>query len=223
MEQKLISQLTGLVGPGGPLAATNALDVSGTDAATVDETNYITAASVTQAKYLLSERAQNLTTLAVHPTVAAYMEQVGMLTFSTSALATGGAITWGGGGVGITNTAVGNFAGLRVVVDSQLPIRGTAGQAQQFVCYLFSNGVVRTGAQFPLLIEQDRNILSLEDAMAVTYNNCMHILGTTWNANFDDPTNVQLADPGNWAVAYSVPQLCEIVELTVNSPFGGTV
>jgi len=74
-----------------------------------------------------------------------------------------------------------------------------------------------------LLIETDRNVLSLETAMACTYNNCMHVLGTSWAANFDGPTNTQLADPANWALAYSVPQQCSIVELVVNSPLGGTV
>ena len=36
-----------------------------------------------------------------------------MLTFSTSALAaTGGAVTWGGGGVGVGAREVGEFAGM---------------------------------------------------------------------------------------------------------------
>ena len=55
------------------------------------EANYLTAANITQAKYLLGERANgSLTTIAMHPKVAAYMETVGALTFSTSALSTGG-------------------------------------------------------------------------------------------------------------------------------------
>ena len=223
LEQKLIFQLTGILGPAGPLAATNALDVSGTDAAALTADNFLTAANVVQAKYLLSEEANGLDTIAMHPSVAGYLEQIGMLQFSSDSLTSGGEITWGGGGIGVTNTDIGWFAGLRVVVDSQMPIRGTAGQAQQFVCYLFKSGVVKTGSQFPLQIETDRNILALETAMAVTYNNAMHILGISWDANFDGPTNAQLATPGNWALAYSVPQKCSIVELVVNSPLGGTI
>ena len=41
-----------------------------------------------------------------------------MLTFSTSALSASGAITWGGGGVGIGAREVGEFAGMRVIVDT---------------------------------------------------------------------------------------------------------
>ncbi len=220
LTSKLVSQLTGLLGPGGPLAATNALDKSVTTGAA--EANYLNAANVTEAKYLLSDRADNLTSIAMHPKVAAYLDQIGMLTFSTSALSTGGAIQWGGGGVGVSSTAVKKFAGLTVVSDSQLPIRGTSGEQEQFVCYLFSPNVVRTGQQFGLNIESDRNILALQDTLAVSYSNLMHIIGTSWSAAGDNPSNAALATAGNWSLAYD-PQLVEVVELVVNSPFGGTV
>jgi hypothetical protein len=223
MEQKLLFMLQGIIGPAGPLAATNSLDVSGTDAAALNEANYLTAQNVVAAKYLLSERANDLNAIAMHPLCAAYLEQIGMLTFSTDSMVAGGDITWGGGGVGVTNTQIGWFAGLRVVVDSQMPIRGTAGQAQQFVSYLFDDGAIKTGSQFPMNIETQRNILSLQDIMAVTYNNVMHLPGVSWAASFDGPTNAQLGTPTNWSLAYEVPQLCGVVELVTNSPFGGTV
>ena len=223
MEQKLLFMLQGIVGPSGPLAATNSLDVSGTDAGALTEANYLTAQNVVAAKYLLSERANDLNAIAMHPLCAAYLEQIGMLTFSTDSLVSGGNIQWGGGGVGVTNTQIGYFAGLRVVVDSQMPIRGTAGQAQQFVSYLFNDGAIKTGQQFAMQIETERNILSLQDIMAVTYNNVMHLPGVSWAGSFDGPTNAQLAEPTNWSLAYSVPQLCGLVELVTNSPFGGTV
>jgi hypothetical protein len=218
---KLLSQLTGLVGPGGPLAATNALNVSATS--NPSEANYLSAANITAAKYKLGERAGSVTAIAMHPLVAAYMEQIGALTFSTDALSTGGGIVWGGGGVGLTSTQVGYMMGLRVIVDEQMPIRGTSGQSQQFVCYLFGNGVVQTGNQFALRIETERNVASLQDLVAVHYSNCMHVVGTSWASSSDNPTNAGLATAGNWALAYSEPRLIPLVELVVNSPFGGNV
>ena len=200
---KLLAQLLGLVGPTGPLAATNALDVS--TAAGATDTNYLNSANITAAKYLLGERANSLTTIAIHPKVAAYLEQVGALVFSTDALSTGGNIQWGGGGIGLTATQVGYMMGLRVVVDEQMPIRGT------------------TGDQFPMRIESERNIASLQDAVAVHYSNVMHIPGTTWAAAGDNPENGDLANPANWGLAYSEPRLIPVVELVVNSPFGGLV
>merc|ERR1711965_319847 len=195
MEQKLLFMLQGIVGPAGPLAATNSLDVSGTDAGALTEANYLTAQNVVAAKYKLSERANDLNAIAMHPLCAAYLEQIGMLTFSTDSLVSGGNIQWGGGGVGVTNTQIGFFAGLKVVVDSQMPVRGTAGQAQQFVSYLFDEGAIKTGQQFAMQIETERNILSLQDIMAVTYNNVMHLPGVSWAGSFDGPTNAQLAEP----------------------------
>ncbi len=124
--------------------------------------------------------------------------------------------------MGASATAVKQFAGLNVVTDSQLPIRGTTGEQEQFVCYLFSPNVVRTGQQFGLNIESDRNILALQDTLAVSYSNLMHIIGTSWSAAGDNPSNAALATAGNWSLAYD-PQLVEVVELVVNSPFGGTV
>jgi hypothetical protein len=221
MTAKLIAQLTGLVGPLGPLAATNALNASVTAAPT--DANYLTATNITEAKYLLGERAGSVTTIAMHPKVAAYMETVGALTFSTDALSTGGNIQWGGGGIGLTNTQVGYMMGLRVIVDEQLPIRGASGEVEQFVCYLFGNGVVQTGDQFPLRIETERNIASLQDAVAVHYSNCLHVLGTSWAAVSDNPTNGELATATNWGLAYQEPRLIPLVELVVNSPFGGTL
>ena len=218
---KLLSQLTGLFGAGGPMNATNSLDKSVTTGAA--EANYLTAANITEAKYLLGERAGSLTTIAMHPKVAAYMETVGALTFSTSALSTGGNIEWQGGGIGLTSTQVGFMMGLRVIVDEQMPILGGTGEQEQFVCYLFGNGAVATGNQFPLRIETERNIASLQDAVAVHYSNCLHVPGTTWAAATDNPDNTGLATPGNWGLAYSEPRLIPIVQLIVNSPYGGLI
>ena len=214
---KLVSMLQGMF-----TTALNAneLDVSATTGAA--EANFLTAANVTAAKYLLGERGNALTTIVVHPQVAAYLETVGALTFSTAALATGGNIEWGGGGVGITNAAVGNFMGLRVIVDSQVPIQGTAGQQEQFVCYLMGPGAVAEGEQMPMRIETERNVPSLQDLVAVHYHHVYHVPGVSWASATDNPTNAQLATNTNWALAYD-HRLIPAVKLVVNSPFGGLV
>ncbi len=224
MTAKLLSQLTGLVvATGAPLRASNYLDVSEATAGSETEANYLSAANITRAKYLLGERARSVTTIAMHPTVAAYLEQIGQLTFSTDSLVAGGNIAWGGGGVGVTSTAIGYMSGLQVVVDEQLPILGATGENQQFCCFLFGAGAVATGQQFPLLIETERNIASLQNALAVTYSNALHVPGTTWAAATDNPLNDALATPANWGLTYTDPRLVPIVGLTVNSPFGGVV
>ena len=52
------------------------------------EANYLSAATVAEARSVLGERGEELDLLIVHPSVAYYLYQVGLLTFSTSALST---------------------------------------------------------------------------------------------------------------------------------------
>lgn len=203
----IVAMLTGLFG--GALGS-NVLDIS----ENTGGAEYISAASVTAAKALLGERGDSLQVLAVRPEVAYYLEQVGMLQFSTGALASGGAIEWGAGGVGTTQTAVRNFAGLRVVVDSQLPtVDGV------HTCYLFGGGVIAQGVQQPLVIKADRNELSFQDILIVRYSQLFHVMGTTWDSGSDNPTNAALATAGNWDLCYDA-KLIPAVALKVKSPLG---
>ena len=101
---RLFSLLDGLFGGTGALGA-NSLDLAKAGTSAV-EANFLTASTVARARSLLGERGEELDTLVVHPTVAYYLYQVGMLTFSTSALSTGTGIQWGGGGVGVNDRAV---------------------------------------------------------------------------------------------------------------------
>ena len=63
---KIISQLTGLFGTA---LAGNSLNKAAATGGTPDDSNYLTA-SVTQAKYLLGEKAADVSVLVVHPLVA---------------------------------------------------------------------------------------------------------------------------------------------------------
>jgi hypothetical protein len=217
MNQKLISQVWGLVSAdGAPLNETHTCDVS-TCTGDVAIGNTLSPTSVTGAKYLLGERANSVDAIAVHPDVAAWLETAGMLTYTNVTDTSNAASSiWGSGGIGLSSTQVSLFAGLRVVVDEQLPVICNDGGPSQYHCYLFGNGVVRTGQQFPLNIESERNIASLQDVFAVTYSNLMHVMGTSWTSNYDGPTNEQLRDPSNWSLAYCDPRLIPLVDLIVN-------
>ena len=156
MNQKLISQVWGLVSAdGAPLNETHVCDVS---VCTGDVTvgNTLSPTSVTGAKYLLGERANTVDAIAVHPDVAAWLETAGMLTYTNVTDTSNAASSiWGSGGIGLSSTQVALFAGLRVVVDEQLPVICNDGGPAQYHCYLFGNGVMRTGQQFPLNIETE--------------------------------------------------------------------
>jgi len=222
----LLAQLAGVFGgitANGILGA-NTVDasVAGTTAA---EANFLTAANVIKAKVALGERGSDLDVIAMHSNVAAYLQQVGMLTFSTSALAAAGAVTWGGGGVGVSGEDVAQFAGLRVVIDDQLVnlTGGTATHIVKYPVYLFKGGVISEGIQQDLRIATDRNILSLQDVMAVDYHYGYHVLGTKWNQGTDNPTNAtssgNLANVSSWTLAYVNAKNVPLVRLLVNTPF----
>jgi hypothetical protein len=189
------------------------------------EANFLNVGNVVGTKALLGERGDELDAIAMHSNVAYYLQQVGMLTFSTSALSTGGAITWGGGGVGVTAPEVATFAGLRVVIDDQLTALtgGTSTHAKKYPVYLFKSGVVSEGIQQDLRLGADRNILSMQDILAVDYHYGYHITGTKWNVAGDNPTNADttgnLADTASWSLVYSTTKQVPIARLLVNTPF----
>ena len=189
------------------------------------EANFLNVVNVVGTKALLGERGDELDSIAMHSNVAYYLQQVGMLTFSTSALSTGGAITWGGGGVGVTAAEVATFAGLRVVIDDQLTALtgGTSTHAKKYPVYLFKSGVVSEGIQQDLRLGADRNILSMQDILAVDYHYGYHITGTKWNVAGDNPTNASttgnLQDNASWSLVFATTKMVPVCRLLVNTPF----
>ena len=192
------------------------------------EANYLNVANVVSAKAKLGERGDEMDSIAMHSNVAYYLQQVGMLTFSTSALAASGAVVWGGGGVGVRQTEVPFFAGLRVVIDDQLTYLagGTATHAVKYPVYLFKSGVVSEGIQQDLRLAADRNILSMQDVLAVDYHYGYHITGTKWAASGDNPTNAattgNLANTSSWNLVFSTTKMVPVARLLVNTPFDTT-
>ena len=221
MNAKLFSQLAGLFGTA---LSANALDVAlGAAGPNAAEANFLTASTIAKARNLLGTRGEELNVLVVHPSVYYYLLQVGMLTFSTSALSTGGAVTWGGGGVGVTDSTVGSFAGCTVVVDEAVNTvaPGSTGHQTEFFCYLTSQGAIQEGIQKDQLIEAERNILSKQTVMSLDYHNTYHVMGTKWNDAADNPTNANLATANKWQATYDT-DLIPLVQITVNSPMNTT-
>jgi hypothetical protein len=217
---RLFSQLAGLFGTA---LSGNALDLGVAAASGADEDNFLTGASIARARSLLGERGDELDTLVVHPSVGFYLYQVGLLTFSTSALAASGAVTWGGGGVGVGARSIGQFAGMNVIMDPQVNTvaPGTGGHQREFYCYLTKSGTILEGVQSDLRIEADRNILSKQDVLSVDYHGAYHVMGTKWTDAGDNPTNANLATANKWSATYDI-DLIPLVQLTVNSPLDTT-
>ena len=208
--RKMIAQLEGLLGTGGPLNATNNVNKSVTTGSTI--ANWLTAENVIEARYKLGERQSEITTLFCHSFVQAYLEQVGFLTYDADRR-----------GIN-TRLLIGSAFNVKVVVDDQLPIIGTSGQQRQFVSYLCGDGVMLEGEQTPLEIEPVRNAASKQDGIIVDYHHSFHVPGTTLSGTaVDNPTNAQLATGSQHALAYNDARLIPLVRLVTNSPYGGTI
>ena len=214
--QRLFYQLHGLFGTA---LSGNAGDYAIAASSGQGESNYLTGANVAKARALLGERGDELDTIIVHPNVGFYLYQVGLLTFSTSSLVSGGAVTWGGGGAGVDAKSIGTFAGLNVIMDSQVNTvqPGSSGHIKEYYCYLVKSGTIMEGVQQDLRIEADRNILSKQDVLSVDYHTCYHIMGTKWGNAADNPTNSVLGNKDNWTATYDA-DLIPMVQLTVNTP-----
>lgn len=214
-QQALASVLEGAFAATGALATTHTLDVS---SATPTEANFLSAATVMRARSLLGERGQNLRILAMHSAPANYLATVGALTFSTSALATGGNIAWGGGGIGINNVQVADFMGARVVVDDTLAPTGT-GAAAKYPVYLFEPGTVSMGVRNGVRVRYDTNILSFQNVIAVDWSAAVGIPGLSWKGTAMFPKDADLADPDNWELKTYDAKNIGVVKLVVSNPW----
>ena len=222
-EQTMLAQLDGLFATAYTALET---DVSA-DAVpgSLTAANYLSAASAIAAKAKLGERADRLSVIVMHSSCYFYLQQVGMLTFSSNSLASGNAISWGGGGVGVTDDQVAYFAGMRVIVTDNIQgvdgAGATAGNALKYPVYMMAEGAIAEGVQQELRLEADRNILSKQDVISVDYHYGYHAYGSSYGGA-DNPTNAVLGTAGSWTNIYSDVRNFDIVRLYVNSPFGGT-
>lgn len=207
--QKIIAQMTGILD--GPL-------VEHIHASTAE----LTANDCLTGKALLGERGDDLDILIVHPDVKQHLVALGMTIFEGTP---GSTLSYATQGVGVTQADIGYFAGFRVISDSQLPVDRTDPAKPVYSSYLASSGLIRTGSQFPILIETERNALSLQDTVIYTYNRVDHIVGTSWKAGAysSDPENDDLANPDNWIAAYADTRLIPLVKITSLSSFQSLV
>ena len=224
----LLAQLEGLFDTA---LAPNVLDASQATAGAT-EANFLTASNIVKAQAKLGERGDDLTTIAMHSNVAFYLRSVGALTFSTSALSTGGDIVWGGGGIGLQQTEVSYMMGLRLIVDDQLAPTVNAGGADQYPVYLMGGGSVAEGVQQAFSTEADRNILSKQSVLSWDHHYGFHLFGTSWKNAADNPLNSALETGTNWECVYGATgtgndgdgtKLVPAVKMIVNSPLAANV
>lgn len=214
----LITMLAGMFASGGPLAP-NLVNISRTGAGPSTIANFLTASAVTRAKNKLGERKSRLKLIAMHSDVHSYLEEIGMLTFSSNSLATGSGVNWGGGGIGVTDTNVTYFAGLRTVVDDRLAPTIDATNGDKYPVYIFEPGAIKQGVQEDLNIDYGYNMESKQYMMSPDIHYALGINGLTYVGALGSPTNALLGTAASWQMAYAQgAKLVPIVRMVVNTP-----
>ena len=95
----------------------------------------------------------------------------------------------------------------------------TSGEEDVYPVYLMTNGAIAEGVQQELRLAADRNILSLQDVLAVDYHYGFHVNGTKWKSGDDNPTNAELETGSNWELAFTEVKMTDVVKILVNTPF----
>jgi hypothetical protein len=214
----LLAQIGGLFGniSGSGVLGANTYNATGTTSAT--SANYLTAANVIKSKNKLGERGSEMTAIAMHSSVANYLEETGFMQVQVSGSSVSAAS-------GLNGVSYNTFAGLRVIVDDQLGVitGGTSTHLNKYPVYLFGAGVVGEGIQQDLRVETDRNKSSFQDLLIVDYHYGYHVAGTKWAAAGDNPTNAattgNLGATGSWGLAYNNVKNVPMVRLLVNTPY----
>jgi hypothetical protein len=214
----LLAQLGGLFGniSGSGVIGANTYNATGTTSATAS--NYLTAANVVKAKTKLGERGSELTAIAMHSNLAAYLEETGYMQVQVSGSTVSAAS-------GLLGTSYNTFAGLRVIVDDQIGVisGGTSTHLNKYPVYLFGAGVVAEGVQQDLRVETDRNKSSFQDLLIVDYHYGYHVAGTKWAAAGDNPTNEtstgNLGATASYGLAYTNVKNVPLVRMLVNTPY----
>ena len=125
----------------------------------------------------------------MHSAVYNYLLQVGALTFSTSALSTGGKSP---GAVGLTSAEVAYDMGLRVVVDDMLA--PDTSVKRMSTPSMMANSAVAEGVQQELRLLRIATS-SLQDVLAVDYHygfRQRHQVGRRWRQPHQRPTRNRL-------------------------------
>ena len=227
----LLSLLKGVFDPtNGALKANSLGSIGAATSVAATDKNFLQAGTIIGMQNLFGERGDQLTTVAMHSAVRNQLIAQGMLTFSSPAAPTTSSnVVWGGGGVGVSNEAVEYFAGARIVVSDQLvtpkgdAIAGATGDAIEYPIYFFGQGAVQEGVQSGMRIATERNILALQDIIALDYHYLLGLPGISWKGSVGGkaPKNSDIATATNWSLAWAHSAYVPIAHCVVNSPFGG--
>jgi len=201
-QKDLYSCLTGAFGSINANDSNSALFALTIDSESGDSPTVLSPRHVARAKALLGDQGEKLTAMAVHSNV--YYDLLERNVIDRIYDDGGNADTAAASGSttrAFDNPSFGSFMGLRVIVSDDIPTTGS-GASTEYSTFFFTQGAVVTGEQAPIRTQTDRDILALEEAMAVDLHYIYHPVGLKYAVSTVNPNRTVLETVASWSKVY---------------------
>ena len=206
-QKDLYSCLTGAFGSINANDSNSALFSLTIDSESGDSPTVLSPRHVARAKALLGDQGEKLTAIAVHSNV--YYDLLERNAIDRIYDDGGNADTAAASGSttrAFDNPSFGSFMGLRVIVSDDIPTTGS-GSSTEYSTFFFTQGAVVTGEQAPIRTQTDRDILALEEAMAVDLHYIYHPVGLKYAVSTVNPNRTVLETVASWSKVYETKNI----------------
>ena len=207
-QKDLYSCLTGAFGSINANSSSSALFDLTIDSESGDSPTVLSPRHIARAKSKLGDQGGKLTAIAMHSNVYGDLLERNMIdriydnTGAPDGDATGGSTTRAFDGPNVVET----FGGLRIIVSDDIPTTGS-GASTEYSTFFFTQGAVVTGEQAPIRTQTDRDILALEEAMAVDLHYIYHPVGLKYAVSTVNPNRTVLETVGSWSKVYETKNI----------------
>ena len=206
-QKDLYSCLTGAFGSINANDSNSALFGLTIDSESGDTPTALSPRHVARAKALLGDQGEKLTAMAVHSNV--YYDLLERNAIDRIYDDGGNADTNAASGStarAFDQPSFGSFMGLRVIVSDDIPTTGS-GASTEYSTFFFTQGAVVTGEQAPIRTQTDRDILALEEAMAVDLHYIYHPVGLKYAVSTVNPNRTVLETVASWSKVYETKNI----------------
>ena len=207
-QKDLYSCLTGAFGSINANDSNSALFALTIDSESGDTPTTLSPRHIAKAKSLLGDQGGKLTAIAMHSNVYGDLLERNMIdriydnTGAPDTGATGGSTTRAFDGPNVVES----FGGLRIIVSDDIPTTGS-GASTEYSTFFFTQGAVVTGEQAPIRTQTDRDILALEEAMAVDLHYIYHPVGLKYAVSTVNPNRTVLETVASWSKVYETKNI----------------
>ena len=207
-QKDLYSCLTGAFGSINANSSSSALFDLTIDSESGDSPTVLSPRHIARAKSKLGDQGGKLTAIAMHSNVYGDLLERNMIdrvydnNGDADTAAASGSTTRAFDGPNVVET----FGGLRIIVSDDIPTTGS-GSSTEYSTFFFTQGAVVTGEQAPIRTQTDRDILALEEAMAVDLHYIYHPVGLKYAVSTVNPNRTVLETVGSWSKVYETKNI----------------